>query len=51
MNISLKEIRETIFWLKVIKESRLIVSNKIDTLLKEAEELKAIIATIVRKAR
>jgi len=51
INISLKEIRETIFWLKIIKETKSANSVSTDQLLKEAEELKAIIATIIRRTR
>lgn len=51
INISLKEVRETIYWLKLIKESKLIISNKIDYLLDEANQLRAVIAAIIRKTR
>jgi len=51
INISLKEVRETIYWLKLIKESKLIISDKIDYLLNEASQLRAIIAAIIRKTR
>ena len=44
LKIVLKELRESIFWLNVIKEAELIPSHKIENILQEFEELANIIA-------
>ncbi len=44
LKIVLKELRESIFWLKVIKEAELIPSHKLENILQEFEELANIIA-------
>ena len=51
MNRSLKEARETNYWLKVIRASNLIKANASDTLLNESEELVKVLASIVKKSR
>jgi len=48
-NISLKEARETRYWLRVL--ARFINSKRIAALTAEATELIAILTTIVRKSR
>ncbi|MCD6328772.1 MAG: four helix bundle protein [Candidatus Cloacimonetes bacterium] len=42
--IVLKELRESIFWIKVIMEAELIPSHKLENILQEFEELANIIA-------
>ncbi len=42
LGISLKEMKESRFWLKLIKSSKLLKSDSIDPVLKECEELCAI---------
>lgn len=49
--ISLKEARETQYWLKVIKESGLISEPKLDELLQEVTELIKILTTIVKRSK
>lgn len=51
MNIALREARETHYWLRIIKETKMISSAQIDSLLQEAEEIKKILGAIVSKAR
>ena len=51
LRISLKELKESRFWLKVIKEVPLMDRDRVDPLLRECEELIAIIAKSVSTAR
>jgi len=51
LRIALKELKESRFWLKVIKEVPLMDKDKVDPLLSECEELIAIIAKSVITAR
>jgi len=50
-NISLREARETNYWLRIIKESRIINSPQVDELVTESLELMKILSAIVSKAR
>lgn len=50
MNISKKEARETRFWLKLIMESELLSSTRVEPLLQECEELVAILTVIVKNS-
>ncbi len=49
--IALKEARETCYWLKLLKESKVVSPQRINTLLKESDEIVAILATIVKNSR
>ena len=51
LRIALKELKESRFWLKVIKEVPLMDKDRVDPLLSECEELIAIIAKSVSTAR
>lgn len=50
MNISLKEARETNYWLRLLKESKL-VDLDYDQSLKESRELISIISAIVKTTK
>lgn len=50
MNIAKKEARETRFWLKLIIGSELLPTKRIEPLLKECEELVAILTIIVKNS-
>ena len=50
MNIAKREARETLFWLRVLKETALVRAEKVDPLLTEANELVSILTTIVKRA-
>lgn len=50
-NIALKEARETLYWLRMLKETKIVPGKKLDGLLAESNELIAILTTIVKKAR
>lgn len=47
VNISLKEMRESNYWLRIIKKVKLVPEIDIDMLIKESEELKRILGKIV----
>lgn len=50
MNIAKKEARETRFWLNLIIGSELVPSKRVEPLLKECEELVAILTVIVKNS-
>ena len=50
-NISLREARETNYWLRLIKESGMIKSLLLDELMIESQELMKILGAIVSKSR
>jgi four helix bundle protein len=50
-NLSLREARETNYWLRLIKESGMINSPQLDDLVSESHELMKILGAIVSKAR
>ncbi len=50
MNISLKEARETNYWLRLFKESKL-VDLDFDPTLKESKEIASIISAIVKTTK
>ena len=50
LRICLKELRETLVWLKLIKQLGLLPRQNIDSLLAEANELVAIFVVSVRTA-
>ena len=49
--IVLKELKESRFWLKVIKKSEIITTDEVDSLIQECEELCAIIAQSILTAK
>jgi four helix bundle protein len=51
MEGSLQEIEETIYWLELLHESRLISLEKVNSHIGETNELIAIFTTIVRKVK
>lgn len=50
MNIAKKEARETRFWLKLIIEAELLPFKRVELILKECEELVAILTVIVKNS-
>lgn len=50
-SISLKEARESNYWLRLLVATKLVSSERLRGLLTESDELIAIIATIVKKAK
>jgi four helix bundle protein len=51
MSISLEEIDESAFWLEFLPDTRLIAFEEVDALLREADELAAIVVASRRTAR
>jgi four helix bundle protein len=49
--IALKQARETLYWLRIITSCLLAPPEETSRLLREADELVAILTTIVRRAR
>ncbi len=51
MNISLREARETLFWLRLLDASNILPSAQLAGALKEADEITRILGAIVSSAR
>ena len=49
--IALKEARETIYWLRLLKESGFVKDDLVETLIQEADELSSIIGSIIVSAK
>ena len=48
--ISLKEARESLYWLRLIRKNELIKPVLVEPLIKEANEIVAVLTTIVKNA-
>jgi len=51
VNIALKEMRESNYWLRIIKSIEIAPKEEIESILKESDELKKILAKILLKSR
>ena len=51
MSIASKEARETLYWLRLIKETSSIPEDKLSDIIQEATELCAIITSIVKTSK
>jgi four helix bundle protein len=51
LKLALKELRETLIWLKVIERKPLVEPGKLEAIRKECDELIAILATNVKTAQ
>jgi len=51
MNIAKSEARETKYWLRLINDSKLIGNMVLVSVLNEADELVAILTTIVKNSK
>jgi len=51
MGVALKEARESNYWLRLIKVSELARGEELDYLLKESEELRKILTSIVKTSK
>ena len=49
LRISLKEARESHYWLRLLRESNCVRSTRINPLMQEANEIIAILTTIAKK--
>jgi len=50
-SIARKEARETLYWLRLIIESKILTSEKLKEYLTESNELIAILTSIIKKAK
>ena len=50
-SICFREIKESNYWLRIIKEAEIADCKDLDNLIKESQELKNIFATIVKKTK
>ena len=48
LNISYKEARETMYWLRLLKDSDILSEKESDSLMKDCDELLKIIGTIIK---
>jgi len=51
MGVALKEARESNYWLRLIKVSEIAKGDELDSLLGESEEIKKILASIVKTSK
>jgi four helix bundle protein len=51
MGIAQKESRESLYWLHLIADSKVVSNSRLERLIKETDELIAIITTIVVKTK
>lgn len=51
VTISLKEARETYYWIEILHKSELVSASKVGLLSKENDEIIRILATIVKKTK
>lgn len=49
--ISLKEARESLYWLRLLSESDIVKAQRLDSLVLETEELIAILTSIIVKTK
>jgi four helix bundle protein len=49
--ISLKEARETEFWLRLLKESEILNSKEFESLIKDCDELERILTSSIKTAK
>jgi four helix bundle protein len=50
-NLTLKEARETSYWLRVLKATKVIAPSRLTSIIDEAEQIKKILGSIVSKAK
>jgi four helix bundle protein len=51
MGVALKEARESNYWLRLIRVSELTTADELEYLLKESEELRRILTSIVKTSK
>lgn len=51
MNGALMELEETTYWLELLSETEIVVPSRLSDLCQEADELTAILVTIINNAR
>jgi len=51
LGIAQKEVRESLYWLRLLSESGIVRRSRIGQLMKETQELVSIVTTIVVKCK
>jgi len=51
LDVALKELRETLYWLKIIKYSKMLPAKRLDSMLNEADELCSIFISSCKTAK
>ena len=51
MSTALKEARETDYWLRLVRDSNLLPTNRLESLIQEADGIKKILGAIVRSSK
>lgn len=51
LSVKVEEADESLFWLEIISESKILPLEKLDSLMKEAEEIVKILSTARKKIR
>jgi four helix bundle protein len=51
MSIAYKESRETVMWLRMIRDVKLIPEEKMTDIIQEAKQIRAILGSSVKSAR
>ncbi|OKH20075.1 four helix bundle protein [Hydrococcus rivularis NIES-593] len=51
IEVGLQELEETVYWLELLIESRMVSAEKLNSLIREAQELTAILVTCVKNTR
>ena len=51
LGVSNKEVREALYWLQLTQESELVVDPELDALVREADELVAILTSSIKTAK
>jgi four helix bundle protein len=51
LSIAQKEARESLYWLRLLAESKIVPSNRITSLIQETQELIAVITSIIIKVK
>jgi four helix bundle protein len=51
MRSALQELEETVYWLEIIVDSKMLSTRRLSPVQREAEELIAIFVTCIRKLR
>ncbi len=51
LNVAIKEARETLYWLKILKESEQIKPERLEDMIREADEICAILVSSVNTTK
>ena len=51
VGVANKEMRESLYWLRLVQDAELIVSGDVDALIREADELVAILTASIKTAK